>query len=192
MCNRLTWNGLTHPKCITRWGIDGSFSALVYTSVVKKLIFAFKYKPYISDLHTLLGELFYEGIIQNETFMKKITSQSFFLPIPLHTEKMRKRGYNHAALLADEIGDKMGIKIIEELVRTRRTDSQFLLKKEDREENVRDAFIVKKERENILKNTKIFIVDDLVTTGATMKEAAKVLKKAGAKEVYSLTLAHGH
>lgn len=192
LCNKASWNGLTHPPCVKRWGIDGSFSALAYNGVVKKLIFSFKYKPFVSDLHAFLGELFYEGIIQNEHFMKRIQDDTFFIPIPLHSEKKRRRGYNHAALLAKEIGDKMDIKVIDSIIRMRKTKSQFLLKKEEREENLRDAFVVKKECEKTLKNTIIFLIDDLVTTGTTMKEAAKALKKAGAKEVYGLTLAHGH
>lgn len=192
MCNRPSWNGLTHPKCIKRWGIDGTFSVLAYNRAMKRLLFAFKYRPFVSDLHKLLANLFYEGVIQNEVFMKHLVKDSLFVPIPLHSEKMRKRGYNHATLLAREIGDKMGIKVMDVLVRTRKTKSQFLLKKEEREENLQDAFAVKKGAEKVLKNTTIFLIDDLVTTGTTMKEAAKMLKKAGAKEVYGLTLAHGH
>ena len=191
MCNRPSWNGLTHQKCVTKWGIDGSFSSLAYTRVMKRLLFTYKYQPFVSDLKFLLGEVFYEGIIQNEVFMNHLKKNSLFLPIPLHSEKTRKRGYNHAKLLAQEIGDKMGIKVIDEIVRTGKTKSQYLLKKEEREENMRDAFAVKNDAENILKNSIIFLIDDLVTTGATMKEAAKVLKKSGAKEVYGLTLAHG-
>jgi len=124
--------------------------------------------------------------------MSRLTKDSLFLPVPLHSEKMRKRGYNHAALLARGIGDKLGIKVTEELIRTRKTKSQFLLKKEEREENLLDAFALKNDAEKVLRNATIFLIDDLVTTGATVKEAAKVLKKAGVKEVYGLTLAHGH
>ena len=123
--------------------------------------------------------------------MKRLTSDSFFIPIPLHAEKLRKRGYNHASLLAVEIGDKMGIKVIDELVRTRKTKSQFLLKKDEREENLKGAFSLKSEG-NLVKGKTIFLIDDLTTTGTTLKEAAKVLKKAGAGKVYGLTLAHGH
>jgi competence protein ComFC len=192
MCNRASWNGLTHPGCIRKQGIDGSFSALAYNSIMKRLLFAYKYRPYVADLKQLLGELFYEGIIQNESYMNLVNRESLFLPIPLHAEKSRKRGYNHALLLAREIGDKMGIKVIDELVRTRKTKSQFLLKKEERAENLKDAFTMKKGSEAAVKGKQIFLVDDLVTTGATLREAAKVLKKVGAAEVHGLTLAHGH
>jgi competence protein ComFC len=191
MCNRPSWNGLTHPKCLTKLGIDGSFSALAYNRVMKKLLFTYKFKPYVSDLHHILADLFYEGIIQNEQFMRMRLNDSMFMPIPLHAEKLRKRGYNHAALLTWEIGDRMGIKVMDELIRVRKTKSQFLLKKEDREKNLNEAFIIKDGAGELVKNKTIFLIDDLVTTGATLKEAAKVLKKAGASEVYGLTLAHG-
>jgi competence protein ComFC len=192
MCNKASWNSLTHPKCVHKYGIDGSFSALSYNGVVKKLLFTYKYKPYVVDLQTVLSELFYEGIIQNEYFMRVMKHDSFFLPIPLHAEKIRKRGYNHASLLARGIGDKMGIKVIDELVRVRKTKSQFLLKKEEREKNLKDVFSLKPGGGDQVKDRVIFLIDDLVTTGATLKEAARVLQKAGAGEVYGLTLAHGH
>jgi competence protein ComFC len=192
MCNKASLDGLTHPGCRKKWGIDGAFSSLAYNGVMKRLVFSFKYNPFVSDLQKVLGEMFYEGIIQNEICMKRLSSESILLPIPLHTEKLRKRGYNHAKLLADEIGNKMGIKVIYELTRTRKTKSQFLLKKHEREENLKDAFFVKKGREKEIKGKIIFLIDDLTTTGTTLKEAAKVLKKAGASAVYGLTLAHGH
>jgi competence protein ComFC len=192
MCNRSAWNRLTHPACVRRQGIDGSFAALSYNGVVKRLLFSFKYRPYVSDLRKLLGELFYEGIIQNEQFMKRVGDNSVFMPIPLHTEKMRKRGYNHAELLAGEIGDKMSKEVVDKIIRTRKTKSQFLLKKEEREENVKNAFALPEEDIASIKNRKIFLIDDVVTTGSTLKEVAKILKKSGAKEVYGLTLAHGH
>jgi competence protein ComFC len=192
MCNKASWNGLTHPGCLRKQGIDGSFSALSYNAVMKRLLFSFKYKPFVSDLQTVLGDLFYEGIIQNEQFMQVCTPGSLFLPIPLHEEKLRKRGYNHALFLAREIGDKMGIKVIDELTRVRKTTSQFLLKKEGRERNLKGVFSLRKGGEGAVKQKTIFLVDDLVTSGATLKEAAKVLKQAGAEAVYGLTLAHGH
>jgi ComF family protein len=192
VCNRASWDGLTHPGCLRRQGIDGAFAALSYNGIMKRLLFSFKYRPYVSDLRKILGALFYEGIIQNEAVMDRITQDSLFLPIPLHAEKYRKRGYNHAQLLAGELGDKMGITVIDELTRTRKTKSQFSLKKDERLENLRDAFALKKTGEAKVKKKRIFLIDDLVTTGSTLKEAAKVLKKAGADKVYGLTLAHGH
>lgn len=159
---------------------------------MKRLLFAFKYRPYVSDLQNVLGELFYEGVIQHEGLMRRITPESLFVPIPLHAEKYRKRGYNHARLLAQSLGDKMGISSMDELTRTRKTKSQFTLNREERAKNVFNAFTLRSGAEQGMKDKQVFLIDDLVTTGSTLKEAAKVLKKAGAKEVYGLTLAHGH
>lgn len=191
MCNRPSWNGLTHPKCLRPSGIDGSFSVLSYNTVVKRLLFTYKYRPYVSDLRGILSELFVEGIIQNEHFIKRRTPDSVLIPVPLHSMKHRQRGYNHAALLAKIIGDKLGMKVIDVIVRTRKTTSQFLLKKEEREANVRGVFELKKDGMRIDADT-VFLVDDVVTTGSTLKEITKILKKEGVIRVYGLTLAHGH
>lgn len=192
MCNRGTWDGLTHPRCEKKQGIDGSFSALAYKGSMKRLLFTYKYNPYVSDLTEILSDLFYEGIIQNEMFMGIMSRDCIIVPIPLHRDKLRTRGYNHAALLANGIGKRLGLSVHDIVIRTRKTKSQFSLKKEEREENLKGAFEVKPETGEAISGKTIFLLDDLVTTGTTLKEAAKVLKNAGAFEVYGLTLAHGH
>src|ERR1035437_7028385 len=94
-CNNPSFNNLTHPRCKRKLTIDGCFSALAYNKTVQKLIFNFKYKPYLTDLKTVLSDLFYESIIQNEGLQQQIKKGEWiFIPIPLSTHKLRKRGYN--------------------------------------------------------------------------------------------------
>lgn len=164
------------------------FSAIAYKGVVRKLIFQFKYKPYLSDLRTVLGELFYESLIQQEEFMKILETNPILVPIPLHKSKLQKRGYNHAQILAEDLAKRLDLSHVDLLKRIKKTSSQFGLKKEERKKNVAGAFEVVS---NALMSqfTNIVLVDDILTTGATMLEATRVLKKAGVKRVWGLALA---
>ena len=191
VCQRQAIGGLTHPVCRTRYTPDGTFSSLVYKGIVKKLVYKFKYNSNLTDLKNTLIDLFYEGLIQKEAFYKALSTESVLIPIPIHRSRMRKRGYNQSEILASGLAKKLGLEVINCLERFRDTKTQVGLKKEEREENVKGAFRIKKP-ESRIKNLKIvFLVDDVVTSVATLKEAAKILKKAGVGKVYCITLAHG-
>lgn len=192
-CNHPSFNNLTHPRCKRKLTIDGCFSALSYNKTVQKLIFNFKYKPYLADLKTVLTELFYESIIQNEQFQKQIkTGEWVFVPIPLSSSKFRKRGYNQAEILARELTVKFNFPSKNLLGRTRETKTQVGMTSFQRKLNIRNAFQLNPSfivNHSSLKNANIFLVDDVVTIGSTLLEAAKVLKQAGAVKVFGLTLA---
>lgn len=192
VCQRSAIGGLTHPVCQARYAPDGAFSSLVYKGVVKKLVYKFKYNPNLTDLKNTLTELFHEGIIQKEAFYKLLGTESVLIPIPLHKSKIRTRGYNQSHLLAQGLSKKFNMQVLDCLDRAKDTKTQVGLKKEEREENIKGAFKVRKEYVVKIKDIKqVFLIDDVVTSGATLKEAAKVLKKAGVGKVYGLTLAHG-
>ena len=189
-CNRPTIDGLTHPRCQGKYIIDGAFSALVYKGIVKKLVYNFKYKPYLSDLKSSLVELFYEAIIQNEMFIRTIEQCNnetiVLVPIPLHKSRLRNRGYNHAKILALGLCEKLDLQMTEILERTRATKSQFGLNLKQRKENISGSFVI---RPNMPIPKCVFLVDDILTTGSTLLEATRILKKQGARKVWGLTLA---
>ena len=188
-CNNPSFNNLTHPSCKRKYAIDGCFSALAYNKTAQKLIFNFKYKPYLTDLKTVLTELFYESIIQNEQFAKQIKLGDWiFVPIPLSSSKMRKRGYNQAEVLAKELGKKFNIPVQNLLLRTKETKTQVGLTNLQRKLNIKEAFQLKTQKSK-LKNQNFLLVDDVVTTGSTLLEAARVIKRNGAQKVFGLTLA---
>ena len=193
VCNKPSFNNLTHPVCINKYSIDGCFSALSYNKTAQKLIHSFKYKPYLTDLKDVLGDLFYESIVQNENFIKLIeNSEWLMVSVPLSGSKLRKRGYNQAEVLAKELSEKLNLPFKNILKRTINTDSQVGKSNLDRRFNVRSAFELNSSfiiNHLSLKNACIFLVDDVVTTGSTLKEAAKVFKKEGVKKVIGLTLA---
>lgn len=191
VCGKQSFNGMTHPKCKGKYTIDGYFAAVNYKGILKRLIYQFKYSPYITDLKTVLGDLLYEQLIQDELFHKIVQQQPVFVPVPLSKTKLRKRGYNHAEILAQNLGKRFGLEVQNVLERVKETKPQYGLKKEERVENMKGAFEVV---ENSLfgvygKETTALLVDDIVTTGSTLLEAANVLKRNGFRKVYGVVLA---
>jgi len=193
VCNKGSIDGLTHPGCKTKYAIDGTFCAVAYKGIVKKLIYNFKYKPYLADLKKSLVELFCESIIQQEIFQKVYEFCPILIPIPLHAKRLRQRGYNHSKLLAEGLSKSLNLKLIEALQRTRETKSQFGLNLKERKENLKNAFTIIPNVPAFAKasagEANILLVDDILTTGSTLLEAARILKKNGAKKVWGLTLA---
>lgn len=110
--------------------------------------------------------------------------------VPVFKDKEKQRGYNQATLLAKDFCALVGLNFLECLVKTKSTESQTELKVNERFENVKDVFEILPEVKAKIKGKTILIIDDVITTGATINEVSKVLKKAGAKECYALTFAH--
>jgi ComF family protein len=190
ICDKPTFNGLTHPKCKTKYSIDGCFSALVYNKTIQKLIFNFKYKPYLTDLKVVLSDLFYESIIQNENYARLIANGRWLMvPVPLSNAKLRKRGYNQSEILAKSLEKRFLIPVVNLLSRTRSTKTQVGLSDLERKLNIKNAFELLNHKSLILNQKSVILVDDVVTTGSTLKEAARELKRSGARRVIGLTLA---
>jgi ComF family protein len=111
------------------------------------------------------------------------------VPVPLHPSRIRSRGYNQSQLIADHLGNMFNVPVVSKvLARTRPTESQTRLNQEQRRKNVAGAFQV--QFPNVIKGHRILLVDDVVTTGATLNECAKTLKKAEALDVYAVAGAH--
>lgn len=107
-------------------------------------------------------------------------------PVPLFWWKQLRRGYNQATLLANIISQDTGISMQPMLKRVKNTRTQTRLDTKARQENVHNAFVTSAVD---IKDKKIILVDDVLTTGVTINECARVLKQAGAAEVYSCVAA---
>lgn len=158
------------------------FSPLLYEKPVTYLIKNFKYnnKQYLSQP---LGNFLVQTYILNNL------NCDIVLPVPLHEKRLKQRGFNQSELLANQLGQKLNLPVTNEILkRVKNTKTQTNLTKQERQQNVKNAFKVF--HRGIIKNKTVLLIDDVYTTGSTLNECAKVLLKAGAKEVYCLTLAH--
>ncbi len=110
------------------------------------------------------------------------------LPVPLHPSRLRERGFNQSLLLAQVVASELQVPLERRLLfKTKATAPQTSLKGDDRRKNLRNVFDVRdKDR---IQGKRILMIDDVFTTGATMKEVAQILKKAGASQVEGLVLA---
>ena len=114
------------------------------------------------------------------------------IPIPLASARKRERGYNQSALIARELGDQWGIPVWEDAVRrTRETKTQTRLTPEDRRANVAGSFCVAGDALR-LHGAHLVIVDDVVTTAATLNHCARVLYEAGARIISYVTFGRAH
>ena len=110
------------------------------------------------------------------------------VPIPLHYTRLLKRRYNQSALLAKELSKLTGVRVdYTSVVRHKKTKPQVEFSGRARVKNVHNAFSIKKIEK--IKGQRVLLLDDVMTTGSTLKECAKVLLKAGAKSVDTLTVA---
>ena len=121
-------------------------------------------------------------------FLKEVQPDAL-IPIPLHRERLAKRGYNQAALLARAVGKYSGVSVEEKmLVRVKNTTPLKLQNPSERQNNLKKAFNI---AENDVKLNTTVIIDDIYTTGSTIDEAARTLKAAGVQKIYFITLACG-
>ena len=170
--------------------LSGLYFALPFKEnfLTKKLIRQFKYKPYLKDLAETLAGILIEHFVVSGNNTNEIWENSLLVPVPLHQKKMRERGYNQSSELAKELSKILQIPIILDcLIKIKYTPPQMELSKIEREKNLQGAFAIKNPKE--FSGKKIFLVDDVYTTGCTMAECTKILRSAGAKSVWGITIA---
>jgi ComF family protein len=154
--------------------------------LVKKLIQSFKYPPLVRELKKELALM----IISHFLLLDKRPDFSDFVlvPVPLSKKKLKWRGFNQAEEIAKELANFLKIPLISDcLNKIKETKDQVELSEKERRENVRGVFFVKNREKIVGRN--ILLVDDVFTTGATMEEAARVLKEAGAKKIVGIVVA---
>jgi ComF family protein len=153
-----------------------------YGGVLKEMIYSFKYQG-----HRSLADVF--GMMLADLFLKEpmLTSIDVLIPVPLSKEKNLSRGYNQSEILAHKMGKLLNLPVNCSLLRTRCTSSQSKLSKKEREKNIMGAFALN----GVISNKKVVLVDDILTTGATVCECTVVLLKGGASSVSVLSLASG-
>ena len=162
-----------------------SFGA--YQGALRKLIHLLKYEQLRPAANVLAARI---ALVIAERGLAD-ADPVLLIPVPLHRIKRRQRGFNQSELIAHSLKqhlDRAGFRVhIGNLQRVRATVSQTGLTRHQRRENVRGAFAVRKAAE--IRDRRVVLIDDVYTTGTTLNECARVLRKAGAREVIVATVA---
>ena len=162
---------------------DKSLSVFIYNKTIADTIYLFKMRNGFA-----LSKFFY--IFLNKKIKEFNDKIDYIIPVPMSIKKLRKRGYNHTILLIREFEKNKNYKIIYDLLdKHKPTADQKNLPYKLRLENVKNSFSVNKKYLDLVKNKNILIIDDVFTTGSTLNECAKTLKRKGATKVFTLTIA---
>ena len=162
---------------------DRARAALEYGEVSRDLVLALKYQGRRDALDLLAGWMALAGA-------DLLQDADVIAPVPLHYLRLVRRGFNQSAWLAAALARRGAARLaVDVLKRTRSTPIQGGLSAEGRRRNVQGAFRVRRSREKLVKDQKILLVDDVLTTGATAEACSRALKRAGASCVDVLTLA---
>lgn len=176
--------GLICAQCATKKPcFDKAVSVFVYDDFSKKIILKFKHSDATYLVEILAKWMFRTAILE-------IESSDLIIPVPIHFVKRLKRKYNQSELLAQKMSEISGVKYDPRILKKiKQTSPQEGLSGNQRRKNVIGSFGVNEKYEYLLTNKRILLVDDVFTTGATVNECAKVLKKHGTKEVVVSTIA---
>jgi ComF family protein len=162
---------------------DAAVSSYRSRGVVRTLVHQFKYGRQFHLRHPLahwLGETLHDPRLRGRRF-------DIIVPVPLHPARERERGFNQAQLLAELLSKKISIRLRPALERIRYTTTQTVFDRAERMENLRNAFRLRKKMH--VQDLRVLLIDDVLTTGSTLSECARVLRKAGAVSVHAATAA---
>lgn len=162
---------------------DLAVAPFVYAAAIPNLVMDLKFnnKRYLAP---------YMARCMTDKFLDRELSASLVLPVPLHKNREKRRGFNQSDLLGREIAQGLGLPYepsVAERIKNTLTSSTLEGGRKAREENMKDAFVIN--QPSVVKNKVVLVVDDVLTTGATANELARALKKAGATRVLVLTFA---
>lgn len=169
-----------YPSCDSKYYIDKIISAFNYNGLLKSKMLQFKFhnNKYIAKT--------FGDILSYKISNHKI-DVDIIIPVPICKERYFDRGYNQSEYIAKYVSELSGITLVNDVLKKDKNNKQqSLLDKSKREENVKDVYSVKNSYKVI--NKKVLLLDDIYTTGATLNECSKVLKKAGAKNIVGITV----
>ena len=188
ICARSAIDGRTHPYCQTSYTLDGLTSFFHYDVIIRKAVKAIKYR-FVSDLAKEFIGLIPRSSLNQVTNLPT-NQDTIVIPVPLHPSRLRFRGFNQAELLGSLIAKKLNVPTNTGILkRVRSTIPQVEMKdRNKRLVNMEKAFSIQPLTINH-KPLTISLFDDVFTTGATMRSAASVLKRAGVNNIWGITIA---
>ncbi len=190
VCEKQAIDGITHPHCRTKYGIDGLTSFFRYDGVIKRAIKQIKYRYSFDIINELIDCIPDSSFSILSTLLKTKPLNIYLVPIPLHRSRYNFRSFNQAEMIARALEKRLHIPVKTDLLlRTKKTIPQVEMKdREKRLVNMKNVFSVHNSYViNPIPN--VILVDDVFTTGATLRSASSILKCAGAKVVWGVTIA---
>ena len=168
---------------------DKGHACAGYGACEQAVIFALKYGGR-ADIGDTLGEILFDRMMSEYEADELAAMYDAVVPVPVYTEKLKKRGFNHAELIGRGFAKRAGLRFDPGmLVRTRETVAMKGLGPEERRANIRGAFEIRNSRLPLVEGAGILLIDDIFTTGSTIDETASLLKAHGAKRVDFLAFA---
>lgn len=177
VCGKTALFGQTHPFCRKKTKLDGLISATNYSFPMRQAVKVFKFS-FVSNLGDTLAQIVLSKV------EKKSLSDFTLSSVPLYIKRENWRGFNQSEILAQKLAQKLELPYAEVLKRERETKPQANLDSKERIKNVQGVFTSLVSPQG----KKILLVDDVWTTGSTLNECARVLKKNGAEKVWALTV----
>lgn len=185
ICHQTSLGGSCCVDCSLQSELDQEIAILKYSDqeIIGQIIHNLKYN-YVEGLQVLIEKLIKDFLRLNPNLFIGVKQ---IVPVPLHKKRYAERGFNQAEIIAQILSRKLSIPINKNLQRKKFTQQQAKLNKEQRENNIKEAFVFE---EYEIANV-ILLVDDVFTTGSTMQACAKVMKERGVGKVVGFTLARG-
>jgi len=154
-----------------------------YEGVIRKLLLEYKFKNK-KYLYLLFSDLIYYSL---KDYIKEIKID-YIIPVPISFKRYKERGYNQSYLISKKISHLLDIKLLRfSLIKIKNNKRQSELCEKERINNVKNVYKVF--RKNLLKNKVVLLIDDIYTTGSTINECSKILKKVNVKCIIALTIA---
>jgi ComF family protein len=174
----------TCANCVHRTiHFDAAVAAYRSRGIVREIVHGFKYGRQIYLRH-LVARWLYAALDDERLRERRF---DIIVPVPLHPTRQRERGFNQASLLAESLSAQISTPSKPLLERIRYTTTQTALDRAERMENLHNAFHLRKNTD--VRGLRVLLIDDVLTTGSTLSECARVLKRAGATSVHAATAA---
>ncbi len=180
--------------------LDSALSCMVYGLHSRRLIFDLKYNKK-TFMARPISMIMADRLVSDESLKDILSSIDIVVPVPLHHQKKKKRGFNQAELIASGLTARLNsmgisskrIRLVSDcLIRNRSTQAQRSVTGEERFANLEGAFSFNDKYSASVSGACILLVDDIFTTGATADRCARILKEHGAKSVHFISLATGN
>ncbi len=183
-CGKISSHFESCESCREKTNLTGLIAAFYYEELAKRLMTRFKYYDFAA-LSDFMAESMLSSLLLYPVLRKRF---DYVAGVPLHFWRQAFRGYNQAHLLARRISQALSLPLLAGLKKRKTTYPQAKLSLKERRENLSEAFAYDGPP---LLQSKVLLVDDVATSGETLNQAAKVLRTAGAKEIWGITFAKG-